>query len=285
MPGGAPQRPSPLAAPFPTGPAPLWPLYLLRAPLWWVPAQGWEGSPVPPGGGGGVGRGQAGALPDVGKERRGDARRSLASPPAPSPCSRPRGPHPGVDARVSPSRGRARGLGEAGRRWVSIPTRGVGGEPGPPRRSPLSPPSTPRIVPGPAGGRRSRAKGQHAVGARAVPRRAAPCRRGRQAGRKAGRKAALRACWSRLSCCSSCSSRLPVCPCSSRAARAGCTPGGRNQPALPWRGSRAPLFFFFFLLPLAAAPGSGGTPSPRLLSGLPVPSRGWHPLVAPSARG
>lgn len=80
---------------------------------------------------------------------------------------------------------------------MSIPTRGVGGEPGPPRRSPLSPPSTPRIVPGPAGGRRSRAKGQHAVGARAVPRRAAPCRAvppgkaGRQEGRQEGSAASV----------------------------------------------------------------------------------------------
>lgn len=106
--GGAPQRPSPLAAPFPTGPAPLWPLYLLRAPLWWVPAQGWEGSPVPPGGGGGVGRGQAGALPDVGKERRGDARRSLASP---SPRSTQEAP--GTPSRGGPRRGHRAG-GEPG---------------------------------------------------------------------------------------------------------------------------------------------------------------------------
>lgn len=56
----------------------------------WVPVQGWEGGPAPPGegGGGGVGRGHAGALPDVRKERRGDAfpaaSQALGRPPSPA---------------------------------------------------------------------------------------------------------------------------------------------------------------------------------------------------------
>nr|XP_047908999.1 von Willebrand factor C and EGF domain-containing protein isoform X3 [Anser cygnoides] len=122
------------------------------------------------------------------------AARSLPTPPpppAPAPRRRWGGPAgdpvPG-DTTVSPGRGARPGLGEPGRRRVSIPTRvpprGVGGEPGPPRRSPLSPPSTPRIVPGPAGGRRSRAKGQHAVGARAAE-------EGRQEGRQEGSAASV----------------------------------------------------------------------------------------------
>lgn len=78
--GGVSAPTEALAAPFPTA---LWLLYLLRAPLWWVPVQGWEGSPVPPGGGGGggVGRGQPGALPDVGKEKAGGTLSSLLPPP------------------------------------------------------------------------------------------------------------------------------------------------------------------------------------------------------------
>ncbi|KAM9606035.1 von Willebrand factor C and EGF domain-containing protein isoform 3-T3 [Morphnus guianensis] len=65
-----------------------------------------------------------------------------------------------------------------------------------------------------------------------------PCRRGRQEGEAGKAGVGKRAVgWSRLSCWSSSSSRLPVCPCSSRAAKAGCTPGGRSRSALPWRGA------------------------------------------------
>lgn len=81
---------------------------------------------------------------------------------------------------------------------------------------------------------------------------------GPRASGKAGGKAGAGTCWSRLSCWWSCSSRLPVCPCSSPVARAGCIPRGRSRPALPWRGSWIPPLF---LLPLPATPGMGSVPS------------------------
>lgn len=62
--------------PLPPGCIPPSRLHLAPFSAAWVPVQGWEGGPAPPGegaGGGGVGRGHAGSLPDVGKERRGDA--------------------------------------------------------------------------------------------------------------------------------------------------------------------------------------------------------------------
>ncbi|XP_037993229.1 von Willebrand factor C and EGF domain-containing protein isoform X2 [Motacilla alba alba] len=93
------------------------------------------------------------------------------------------------------------GFGGGG--WVPLVT--------PPALAPLQS----RIVPGSAGG----------GGA------------GPRASGKAGGKAGAGTCWSRLSCWWSCSSRLPVCPCSSPAARAGCIPRGRSRPALPWRGA------------------------------------------------
>lgn len=94
----------------------------------------------------------------------------------------------------------------------------VGASGDPPALAPLQS----RIVPGSAGG-----------GGGAGPR----------ASGKAGGKAGAGTCWSRLSCWWSCSSRLPVCPCSSPAARAGCIPRGRSRPALPWRGSWVPPAF------------------------------------------
>lgn len=102
-------------------------------------------------------------------------------------------------------------LGLGGGGWVPLAT--------PPALAPLQS----RIVPGSAGG----------GGA------------GPRASGKAGGKAGAGTCWSRLSCWWSCSSRLPVCPCSSPAARAGCIPRGRSRPALPWRGSWIPPFSFF----------------------------------------
>ncbi|XP_027525005.1 von Willebrand factor C and EGF domain-containing protein isoform X5 [Corapipo altera] len=60
---------------------------------------------------------------------------------------------------------------------------------------------------------------------------------GPRASGKGGGKAGAGKCWSRLSCWWSCSSRLPVCPCSSPAARPGGIPGGRSREALPWRGA------------------------------------------------
>lgn len=227
-----------------------------------------------------MGRGHAGALPDVGKEKRGDAF-TAASHRLGDPLSHPWSLHaPGRDGAARP--------GQASRpthpQAKASPHAGVGGWVGggpgadgfPPQRSPLSPPSTPRIVPGPADGRRSRAKGQRAVGARAAA-----------AGGKAGRKAgagSVPPARSRLSCWSSCSSRLPVCPCCSRAARAGCTLGGRSRPALPWRGSRVPPLLF--LLSPPATPGDGGAscraPAIRPLGDTGHAShpnrRGWHPM-------
>ena len=238
--GGVSAPTEPLAAPFPTA---LWLLYLLRAPLWWVPVQGWEGSPVPPGGGGGgggggVGRGQPGALPDVGKEKAGGTLSSVL------PLSKERGPRPsGRRRRRRRSAAVGPKGGEGARLGPSIPTRvpprrgrGGSGPPGAPRSASLHPPHCSR-----PGGREEEQGQGPACGRR-------PALRGRQEGSAGSVPPEPLACWSR------CSSGLPVRPCSSRAGRPGCTPGGRSRPALPWRGSLPPLF----LTPVPAAPGDGG---------------------------
>lgn len=144
------------------------------------------------------------------------------------------------------------------------PPCGFGGEGGwvgaagdPPALAPLQS----RIVPGSAGG----------GGA------------GPRASGKAGGKAGAGTCWSRLSCWWSCSSRLPVCPCSSPAARAGCIPRGRSRPALPWRGSWIPPFSFsLFQLHLgrAACRAPAIPASSCRRAGRRGPSRsGWHPAI------
>lgn len=133
--------------------------------------------------------------------------------------------------------------GEGARLGPSIPTRvpprrgrGGSGPPGAPRSASLHPPHCSR-----PGGREEEQGQGPACGRR-------PALRGRQEGSAGSVPPEPLACWSR------CSSGLPVRPCSSRAGRPGCTPGGRSRPALPWRGSLPPLF----LTPVPAAPGDGG---------------------------
>lgn len=121
-----------------------------------------------------------------------------------------------------------------------------------------------------------------------------PCRRGRQEGKAGKAGVGKRAVgWSRLSCWSSSSSRLPVCPCSSRAAKAGCTPGGRSRSALPWRGSRVsppppPILFFYFIFSFSFSQLHLGTAACRAELRPSVPSaclRGSGRASHPSRRG
>ena len=104
---------------------------------------------------------------------------------SPSPKSGdpvPRGGGGGGGGRRRWGRRAARARGSARASPRAFPRAGAEEDRGPPAR-PALPPSTPRIVPGPAGGRRSRAKGQRAVGAPRCEagRKAAPgaCRRSR----------------------------------------------------------------------------------------------------------
>lgn len=185
-----------------------------------------------------MGRGQPGALPDVGKEKAGGTLSSVL------PLSKERGPRPSGGRR---RRRRSAAVGpkggEGARLGPSIPTRvpprrgrGGSGPPGAPRSASLHPPHCSR-----PGGREEEQGQGPACGRR-------PALRGRQEGSAGSVPPEPLACWSR------CSSGLPVRPCSSRAGRPGCTPGGRSRPALPWRGSLPPLF----LTPVPAAPGDGG---------------------------
>ena len=120
--------------------------------------------------------------------------------------------------------------GKGARLGSSIPTlflprwgKGGSGPPGAPRSASLHPPHCSR----PSGREEEQGQGP-ACGRR-------PVLQGRQEGSTGSVPPEPLACWS---CCSS---GLPVCPCSSRAGRAGCPPGGRSRPALPWRGSLPPF--------------------------------------------
>lgn len=173
--------------------------------------------------------------------------------------------------------------GEGARLGSSIPTpvlprwgRGGSGPPGAPRSASLHPPHCSR-----PGGREEEQGQGPACGRR-------PVLQGRQEGSAGSVPPEPLACWS---CCSS---GLPVCPCSSRAGRAGCTPGGRSRPALPWRGSLPPFSLSLPQLHLAmaacsalptCAPSTTADGNPR---GLPLPTSPscpemplHHPSVPP----